>query len=143
MDLIFLPPYSRRTAATDRAPGQAAEPIGWTEAPEELKAFNPTELEEHMRLVMQGPDPRWMANHHQAQQQRAPLPDSTPELARRKEVMHEVDSDPALQHVAEAEGLLGCYLRNRVRARGEPEAILTCGMGGAAGCVWRILNFSE
>ena len=23
MDLIFLPPYSRRTAATDRAPGQA------------------------------------------------------------------------------------------------------------------------
>eukprot|EP00959_Pyramimonas_sp_CCMP1952_P427697 8957585-Pyramimonas_sp.AAC.1 len=33
--------------------------------------------------------------------------------------MHEVDTDPALAHVAAAPGLLGCYLRNRVRAAKE------------------------
>eukprot|EP00959_Pyramimonas_sp_CCMP1952_P294247 6154790-Pyramimonas_sp.AAC.1 len=60
-------------------------PSGWVEAPPELKDFNPTELEEHLRVTMQGPDARWLGNHHQAKQQRAHLPDSTPELARRKE----------------------------------------------------------
>eukprot|EP00959_Pyramimonas_sp_CCMP1952_P034760 728360-Pyramimonas_sp.AAC.1 len=68
---------------------------------------------------MLGPGAKWLANHHQAKQQRALLPDSTPELARRKEVMHEIDTDPALEHVAMATGLLGCYLRNRVRGTKE------------------------
>ena len=103
------------------APGPKSVPFGWTDAPEELTDFNPTELEEHLRLTMQGPDAKWLTNHHQAKQQRAPLPDSTPELARRKEVMHEIDTDPALQHVAKATGLLGCYLRNRVRAAKEDD----------------------
>ena len=87
--------------------GSGSLPFGWVEAPDELKDFNPTELEEHLRLTMQGPDAKWLANHRQAKQQRAPLPDSTPELARRKEVMHEIDADPSLQHVASAAGLLG------------------------------------
>eukprot|EP00959_Pyramimonas_sp_CCMP1952_P385819 8086063-Pyramimonas_sp.AAC.1 len=30
--------------------------------------------------------------------------------------MHEIDADLALAHVAAETGLLGCYLRNRVRA---------------------------
>eukprot|EP00959_Pyramimonas_sp_CCMP1952_P114522 2394361-Pyramimonas_sp.AAC.1 len=60
-------------------------PSGWVEAQQELKDFNPTELEEHLRVTKQGPDARWLGNHHQTKQQRAHLPDSTPELARRKE----------------------------------------------------------
>ena len=57
-----------------------------------------------------------MSNLHKAKQQRAPLPESTPELAERKEVMRATKSDPALKHAAEAEGQLRCYLRGSAKA---------------------------
>ena len=34
---------------------------------------------------------------------------------------YDFDTDPALHHVAKATGLLGCYLRNRVRAAKEDD----------------------
>ena len=33
--------------------------------------------------------------------------------------MYEIDTNPSLQHAASAAGLLGCHLRNRVRAAKE------------------------
>ena len=90
--------------------------MGWVEALDELKEFSPAALEEQLRQTLKGPDARWTANHHRAKQQRAPLPDSTPELAKSKEVLRAIDTDPKLKHIHEASGLLGCYLRNRVRA---------------------------
>ena len=81
------------------------------------------EPEEHPRRTMQGPDAKCLTNHVQVKQQMAPLPDSTPELDRRKEVMYEIDTDSALQHVAKATSPLGCYLRSRVRAAKEDDAI--------------------
>ena len=59
---------------------QAGAPTapGWTEASDELKDLHPTGLEEHLWPAMPRPGARWLANYHQAEQQRALLPESTP-----------------------------------------------------------------
>ena len=81
--------------------------------------------------MLAGPDADWMKDHHAGEKEaRGELRQLTEELQARKSAMRAVDADPQLRPAAEATGILGRYLRIRLRA--DKEAGRPCDMEGAA-----------
>ena len=103
--------------------GGELAPLPWA-PPEELQELRPTDLEEDLRVLLQGPDFSWMKPDDEAAGLlREDAPPADPAEGERRTAMQAVDAGEHSEILRRQPALLGVYLRNRLRRgheKGEP-----------------------